>query len=328
MNRLRTIAIFLIISLQVRAQHDSVISAIDVYGFEHELTVTSKLSFFIDSLANSDINRVLQQNFQDSFRIYDDSLNQNPQKHIFWLKFGVKNISDKPLLLHLYCGDLDYIDLFFITDHKIDQKALGGELRRSSASSSFIERTSMTLPLRIRAGQSGEIYIRYCQKSQEYSFGGIEIYDQENLYASYANDYEHSRYFVFFQQLFQGFLLCQLLYVLFQWMIIRRPEYLYYACYLLLIAVYFLSKYESIYGISFIFSKYPLLKIYLNKTLIISPYYFYFRFVRSFLEMRDNYPRLNRWIIWIEYFLLFYLAFDLVFIMTTFNIPLQRKIYT
>ena len=90
--------------------------------------------------------------------------------------------------------------------------------------------------------------------------------------------------------------------------------------YLLAIAIYFLSKYEYNFHINLLFVRYPLLTVYFNKTLLILPYFFYFRFVRSFLEMPKNYPVINRCIVWIEYFLLAYLIFDIILILTTFNV--------
>ena len=91
---------------------------------------------------------------------------------------------------------------------------------------------------------------------------------------------------------------------------------IFFTCWL--ISLYFLSRYEVVFHISLLFVRYPLLSVYLNKTLLILPYFFYFRFVRSFLEMPENYPRMNRWMVRIEYFLLAYLVFDLAFVLLHF----------
>lgn len=319
---------FLFICLQLSAQQgDSISSPVNIYGFPGNLLQASGFSCLIDS-NNFEFSRIQKENFSAFDSTFINSINNDPLNHSYWVRFSLKNNSDSTLLLHLYFGDLDYINLYFIPNSGNSQFAEGGSLRRSSENGSFIEKTYSTLPLRLKALQSGEVFVKITQETQEYDFSGVTIYDKENLYASYASDSESIRYFSLFQMIFQGFLLCQLLYMLFQWVIIRRSEYLFYSMYLLLISLYFLSKYEKIYGLNFLFGNYPLLTIYLNKTLIIAPYYFYFRFVRSFLEMRDNYPGLNKWIIRIEYFLLCYLAFDLIFIFTTFNIRLQRVFYT
>ncbi len=82
-----------------------------------------------------------------------------------------------------------------------------------------------------------------------------------------------------------------------------------------------------LYGIEILFSHFPLLKVYLGKTLLIGPYFLYFRFVRSFLDIPSHYKTLNKWIVGIEHFLLAYMAFDLILIITTFNQRLQGEIF-
>ncbi len=322
------VASFFIFCIRINAQpQHSSYPNIDVFGFHNEIILPENLSCFIDSTHELSISQIRQINFNVPYSSFSAQLNQNPLKRAFWLKFNLHNNADTSFWLYIYTGTIDYTDVYFISPGHEPEHVQGGYLR-SVKSNSYVEKTSATLPLHLQAHQSGEIFVRLVQWTEEYSFNGIEIYDRSSMYASYASDYENNRLSVFFEIIFQGFLLCQLLYVLFQWMIIRRPEYLYYFFYLLTLSLYFFSKYESDYGIYFLFSRYPLLKVYLNKTLIILPYFFYFRFVRSFLEMYDNYPHLNKWIIRIEYFLLAYLVFDFAFIIITLNVKLQREFYT
>lgn len=328
MFSIRRILILLLIASQARAQRDSSLTTVGIYGFNQQLIAGSPITCYVDQNGEQRIENVRNQPFNVPFRNFIDQISQLPHHTIFWLKFDLSNRGNDSIDAHLYYGSLDDVDLYFVSDNRIVATNTGGFLRRRPSAESYVALTTPTTNLRIGPQVSGTVYMKFSQSTQEFDFNGIQIYDQENLYASYASDYESNHYFVTFQLLFQGFLLCQLIYVLFQWIIIRRSEYIFYAAYLFLIALYFLSKYEDVYGIYFIFSRFPLLKVYLNKTLIIFPYYFYFRFVRSFLDMKTNYPQLNKWIVRIEYFLLIYLAFDLIFIITTFNIPLQRQLYT
>lgn len=326
MRIIGTIA-FLCIYFQAIAQRpDTIPAAVTIHGFVGKLVTTGKISCLIDSATGSDISRIQKENFSTPISSFIDLLNNDPLQHAFWIKFDLRNNSDSVQSLHLYIGDFDKIDLYLISGNSIGLVE-GGSLEKSTATS-FIEKNYGTIPFSLEPQKSYDVFLKIIQRTQEYDFSGVDIYDKENLYASFAGDYEYNRHFILFQVIFQGFLLCQLFYMLFQWIIIRRPEYFYYSMYLLLISLYFLSKYESLYGLDFLFGRYPLLKIYLNKTLIIFPYYFYFRFVRSFLEMPVNFPVLNKWIIRIEYFLLGYLVFDLLFILVTFNISLQRVFYT
>ena len=83
------------------------------------------------------------------------------------------------------------------------------------------------------------------------------LYDPASLNAALANDLSASNSTIIVRILFMGFLLCQLLYMLFQWVMVRRKEYLYYLLYMTLIAVYFLSKQESMFGVDIFFTRWP-----------------------------------------------------------------------
>ena len=279
---------------------------------------------------------------------YDSILRQlekNPAHFAFWEKFELQNNSDSALELSVICGDINYIDLYLLPSTgsptgppmgsptrslKVPpiEWVRGGNLRRANAASSYVQRRSAALPLRLAPHQRGEVFLEFRQKTDEFDYDGVNIYSPDALNSAYLNDAEGGSYSLFYQLLFQGFLICQVLYVFFQWMIIRRKEYLYYFLYLAVLFIYFLSKQERLFGVELFFSRYPVLRVYLGKTLLILPYFLYFRFVRSFLEMPANYPALNKWIIRVEYFLLGYAVFDLAFILIAFDRRTQTEIYT
>lgn len=305
------------------AQTDSN-SAIAINGFTNQLSITNPVSYFIDSTKLSDA-QIFQSNFTIPYSSFSEQFNKNYFTKIFWLQFGIKNNSDTIQTLYLFCGDINYITVYFESTGNKEQIIQSGSLKGNNDAAFY---NLPVLPITLSPKQSGKIFLKLRQKTQEFNFDGISIYNQTALNNSLFADYKSDRTFVFFQLIFQGFLLCQIFYVLFQWIIIKRKEYLYYFFYLSIISLYFLSKYESIYGISLLFSRYPILTVYLSKTFLILPYFLYFRFVRSFLEMPLNYPRINKWIIRIEKFLLLYLVFDLSFIIVTFNQKTQLEVYT
>ncbi|HLZ87837.1 MAG TPA: 7TM diverse intracellular signaling domain-containing protein [Puia sp.] len=263
-------------------------------------------------------------------------LEREPRRHVFGVKVLLRNSSDSLLDLSLGYGEVDYIDAILVmagggvqTGASGDTQTIaGGRLRPTPKGSTYLQRQTEVLPLRLPAHSRAWLTVSIRQRTDEYNFNGLTLYDAGALNAAFVHDLPAGNSFLIIQMLFQGFLLCQLLFVLFQWLIIRRKEYLYYSLYMALIALYFLSKQESLFGMEILFSRWPLLKIYLGKTLLILPYYVYFRFVRSFLEIPRDHPRLNRWMVRIEYFLLGYAVLDLVFIVITFDRGVQTQIYT
>lgn len=302
---------------------------VSIHGFGGKLTLTGGVSCLIlPETSSFDISRVRNLEFSVPYGSLLRQINKDPAHFVFWEKFGVQNNSDSILDLSVNCGDLNYTDLYLFSPGYPTQWARGGNLRRAVAGGSYVQRRSASLALRLGSHQSGEVFVEFRQRTDEFEFDGLKIYSTDALNDSFVKDAEGGSYSLFYQLLFQGFLICQVLYVLFQWMIIRRREYLYYFLYLAVLFLYFLSKQERFFGVELFFSRYPLLKVYLGKTLLILPYYFYFRFVRSFLEMPANYPVLNKWIVRVEYFLLAYTVFDLAFILISFDRRLQTEIYT
>jgi signal transduction histidine kinase len=311
------------------------------YGFGRELSVDGIVTCLIDTVRShgigdrngeaDDVSAGIGEIQNRAFNVPFDSmvrqLYRNPAPYTFWLKFALQNNSDSVLDLSIYCGNLNYTGLYFLSPGRPMQRVRAGDLRRAPVGSSYAQRRSACLPLRIGARQSGEVFLELKQRTDEFDFDGVAIYDIPTLNAGLIKEHETGNSHLIFQLLFQGFLLCQLLYVFFQWLIIRRREYLYYFFYLAVTGLYFLSKQESLFGIDLLFSRWPLLKVYLGKTLLIIPYFLYFRFVRSFLDMRVNYPVLNKWVARVEDFLLGYMVFDLALIVISFNRNLQTEIY-
>jgi signal transduction histidine kinase len=317
--------LFLLFAIRSSAQ-DNKTPPITLDGFTKELVVTDPVTCFIDSGKLLSSSQVASSTFNISYSSFTEQLRNNHLHRVFWLQFGIRNVTDTVQRIYLYCGDINFIRAYLHSPGHSPQLATSGTLVPKHDPSDFNDLP--ILPLTLDPKESANILISLEQRTQEFEFAGITLYDLPSLSSSLFTGYRNDRVFVFFELLFQGFLLCQILYVFFQWIIIKKKEYLYYFFYLSIISLYFLSKYESIYGVRLLFSRYPMLSVYLSKTLLILPYFLYFRFVRSFLEMPENYPLLNKWIKRIERFLLAYLVFDLVFIITTLNQEKQLEVYT
>jgi signal transduction histidine kinase len=250
-------------------------------------------------------------------------LEREPRRHRFSIRATLQNKSDSSLLFSLGYGELDYVDVRLGM-----QMVETGRLRRTPAGSGYLQRVTGTIALRLPPKTVQMLSVELRQRTDEYSFDGIALYDGTALNAAFVSDRQAGNGSFVIQLLFQGFLYCQLLYVLFQWLMVRRKEYLYYFLYMLLIALYFLSKREELFGVELLFTRWPLLRIYVGKTLLILPYFVYFRFVRHFLEIPRDHPRLDRWIVGLEYFLLVYTALDFIFIAATLDRGVQTLVYT
>ena len=258
------------------------------YGLTGVLAVDSQPSCRVDT--SPDLRVVSQRPFLLTLDSLGRCMDQGTGRRTFWLRFTLRNMTDTPRDLFVRCGDLDYLDAWFVpadSAHAATDTvyASGGDLRAAAAHSTPAQRFYSALPLRVAPRARGEVYLAVRQIEPTFSFNGVWLYSPDALDAAWAVDYREDQAYYVFQWLFQGFLLCQLLYVFFQWLIIRRKEYLYYFFYLVVLTLYFLSKFESVLGIVGLFSMFPMLKVYLAKTLLIFPYFLYVRFIRSFLDL-------------------------------------------
>lgn len=351
MKRLSLSTCFFLICLLVRAQQPDYPSPLTTVTATRWLVISDSPVCCLDSINTSrggtirDIATVRDRVFTTSWPRFYDQLINSPRPYVFWLQAGLRNEGDSTLDLSLACGNLDFVDVWLLPERTHAAQPNGprepalrspmspqyvsdGALRTTPARDSYLQRQSHTVPLKLPAHTSARLLIRVRQLTDDYRFDGFAIYDAASLAAGFVRNLPEDNSNLVIQMLFQGFLLCQLLYVLVQWFIVRRPEYWYYFLYMFLIAGYFLSKQEPLFGVRLFFTRWPLLRIYLGKTLLILPYYVYFRFVRSYLDFPRDYPRLNYWFIRLEYFLLAYAVLDFVYMLLTFNRGVQTLVYT
>jgi signal transduction histidine kinase len=293
------------------------------------LVVTGTVTCFIDSQPRSrdasiaDLEMVRHKGFNTPWPRFLDGINSTPRSYAFWMQAGLHNNSDSTLELSMGYGQTDFVDAWMGS-----QYISGGWLRITPPRATYLQRQSQTLPLRLAPHETVNLIVRLRQFTDNYSFSGLQFYDRATLGAEALKSIRTDNANLIVQMLFQGFLICQLLYVLSQWLIIRRREYLYYLFYITLIWLYFLSKQEQLFGVPVLFTRFPMLRVYIGKSLLILPYFVYFRFVRSFLEIPRDYPRLNRWIIVMERFLLVYALFDFLFMLFTLDSGVQIRLYS
>ncbi len=101
----------------------------------------------------------------------------------------------------------------------------------------------------------------------------------------------------------------QIIYVILQWIYIRRVDYLYYAAYMFSIIIYGLSLYKAVLNF------YPFSLIHhswyyaISLSLPLFSVLLYYGFSRSFLNLSETRPELNKTVKKLEFFLLTYILF-------------------
>src|SRR3954453_9574082 len=101
-------------------------------------------------------------------------------------------------------------------------------------------------------------------------------------------------FFMLSQELFLGITCFQFGFVLFQWYIFRRKEYIYYLLYILTIVIYFLLLYLSDENHLIYVGNRALNILYVEKSISLLAYGFYMYFGQLFLNLPELFPRFNR----------------------------------
>lgn len=136
--------------------------------------------------------------------------------------------------------------------------------------------------------------ISHTMRSAMISNLGFEI-EPSSVWDTYHKDgIERSLSSGYFFIFFCGLLIFQSFYVLFQWLLVRRREYVYYAAYLTAVFIYYYGRFSVYYSEIPSFSLISAgLMISYNDILLLLPSFFYFRFARHFVDISTYDPSLN-----------------------------------
>ena len=303
-------------SLTADAQQDSLVSK---HGFDNEFQIVSAISYLVEpSVFPQNVKSIREKLFTNSYESFAHELKTDYRTKNFWLRFYVSNLTGTVQHPYFNFGGADYVTLFvsrgdiFISSH-------GGLLQEHGNVNDTLHQFAAYLPATIFPKEQVEVFVKIVQQTHGLDFAGFKVVSADKLYKQTAIDYFENRQETIVQVLFQGFMLCQIIFIFLQWLFARSKDYLYYLMYLVLIALYFLSKYENILGEHIFFTKYPLAVLYLHDILLILPYFFSFRFSRIFLEMPIYFPVINKLMKNMEYLVITVVAINTVLLIIFFN---------
>ncbi len=258
---LSAFCLLLLSSPLVHAQQAGIPTPLVNFASAGGLVVTDTVTCYIDSTPHTrgataaDLELIHDKTFNTPWPKFLDGINRAPRSYAFWMQAGLRNNSDSTLELSMAYGQTDFVDAWAGS-----QYISGGWLRVTPPQATYLQRQSQTLPLRLAPHETVRLVVRLREFTDNYSFSGLQFYDPATLGAGALKTISTDNANLIVQMLFEGFLLCQLLYVLSQWLIIRRREYLYYLFYITLIWLYFLSKQEQLFGMDILFTRWPPLR--------------------------------------------------------------------
>lgn len=253
---------------------------------------------------------ILQQPFITNSDVLEKWIKQYGQRVCYWIRFSLENTDPQPVRAYLHVDYFGKMVLYALLPDDTPQLT-GGPAAEKSASTppSLLQTVEFEIP-----PQRQTTYLLQLSSTSDDEVGMsyLEIYSRPSLLQSFLQQYYGDRRARFLQLLFLGFMCSQMLYVLFQWIIVKRKEYPCYFLYLVLVTMYYLHKYYQETGIYWPFAYYPELRFYLKAFLLMLPYLFYLMFIRYFLELKHLDASVEKSVRYLEHTIWIYVIIDLI----------------
>lgn len=289
-------------------------SFVDIHVTGNDIKLSRPITFLIDSTGVKDFSDIQRSAFTTSSSDFQNAF-QHHAFYNFWISFSLENHTGRSDTLYMMQDIADIVTMCVADKQDKFHTHHGGYGKVKKLTTPYVEQ--LAIPFIVAPGHTTKLFV--CMNnslSPDWVFNGITLYDKQQLHAVHYKNYYHDSARRALQLIFQGFILCQVLYVLFQWFIIRKKEYIYYMFYMFAIGLYFFIRYNFAIGLYWPFGYNLLLSYNLENLLTIFPYYLYFLFVGSFLELSQKYPEVDYWLSKMKILILISIALTIGVLMT------------
>ena len=149
------------------------------------------------------------------------------------------------------------------------------------------------------------------------------LFSQTNFHAWENENYQNQHFYYLFNAFILGIFLIMMLYGIFSYWVTKDQTYLWYGLYLLFLGLYFALKFDNR-----LYYWDPSLQMSLFDPVPLVSYYFYYRFVRSFLNLKKLLPAWDTILKYMGWLVLAYTAWDLIFMQVAPNVEIRATAYT
>ncbi|PIB34269.1 hypothetical protein BFP72_01890 [Reichenbachiella sp. 5M10] len=249
-------------------------------ALESQRDIRPFLTVWSDSTRRVTIQEVIQPIYQQRF---STQYTLQPTD-VHWGKISVRNELDLVKFYFLYVGKNDFIDAYYYRDGKLIDHAKSGYLYKGREK--HIDKGSYYIPINIGPQTTLDIYLRIEETIHHDPDFSPRLYTIEQ-WSEKIIDKQVSDLII------QGIFWIILLYNLFLYFSSRIRSYLDYSLYLLSVSVSYLFLSNILR--EFILQPFPQFTPYFMPVICFT-HMFHWRFVVSFLDLRNTYPNLLRYI--------------------------------
>ena len=195
-------------------------ATVDISEPQPYLNLSPHLDYFHDSSNELTISKILSNNSAARWSSFSSHsmFNQGLSDSTWWFKVEFINISSKPLtkLLEISDPSLDYLDVYFVIDGKLDSRYFVGD--KYPFKQRVHDHRNFTFPLNMNPNQVMQMYLRVKSSSVQLPIGLWE--NEEFHHVENIRSLIDGAYF--------GALLALLLYNLIVFIFVQEKSYLFY----------------------------------------------------------------------------------------------------
>ncbi len=219
------------------------------------------------------------------------------RRGVLWWRVVLANTSLEADTLYLEMAELAGPKDFYVANQAADTAMhlrVGDGLAAVAHLPLYHDMAGLVIP----PGQTRTVYARVAYPW--YYAYWLDIYAHTGFEAEIARRMLESRSDITQLFLLEGVFLFQCVFVLFLWMLAWRPYYLYYLAYILVLCFYFYAQYRHLAPFGLRQALVPPPPEPIRHGLPFLSYFFYYRFVRHFLDLSHRDVRLNQRVRYIE----------------------------
>lgn len=271
------------------------------HNYSKEIKIIGEAVFYEDSEAVIPLQSILQKQFSSQFDSVLAHLNSARQGAL-WVKCEMQNITDSAIIAMMDFPEYASISVYCVADGIVTDSSHGGYLSRLQEDQYTKNATHMAA-VKIPPGKNVQIYVCLISVAKNV-VPFMEIYSPAGADSIFDTYLAQHKKLLLWRHLFLGIVFFQFLYILIQWFIKYRREYLYYSLYLFATFLFFAMRYEYYYY------QYGFFAFYLEHVLAVysafnfAGFMFYLAFGRKFLELKIYIPVLNKFVKFTEFLIL------------------------
>lgn len=275
-----------------------IVSGLNYQSHPLEPEITSE-TYLLDPTNTFTYEEVKTKPFTDSKESAEELLLKLNSKRSIWGKLIVKNPGNQIFMGAIYSNASAERVYYWTEDNEMHSRNTG---LLNPDQRHVGDRNQFSLPITLEPGESRTYYFK-TREFIRYLYAGQLFFNIHNIHIPDEIIEPPGQSFLDgIQVFFNGLLVFQLFYILLQWFLVRRSEYLYYALYTLTLFAYFWPRFAiealDLESMNVFISHFT---YYFNDVLLIIPIFFYFRFCRLYIDLPRHNPKWNRVIKYFEY---------------------------